>query len=88
MSTKEEKVFDLLEEYEEWRPKGNRVMRFFKRLFGKDEEKERLNDLYSQLCNVVFADCPYIFHLDMFFKTQEAAELYCAENGIDLDWIE
>jgi len=25
---------------------------------------------------------------ELEFETQEEAELYCAENGIDLDWIE
>jgi len=25
---------------------------------------------------------------ELEFETQEEAELYCSENGIDLDWIE
>jgi hypothetical protein len=30
----------------------------------------------------------YLHKQSMTFDTQEEAELYCAEHGIDLDWIE
>jgi hypothetical protein len=30
----------------------------------------------------------YLHKQGLKFETQEEAELYCAENGIDLDWIE
>jgi len=29
-----------------------------------------------------------LFDYDLYFETQEEAELYCAENGIDMDLIE
>lgn len=84
-----DKVFDLIEEYENEKVKReNKVVKFIKRLFGKDREKERLGKLVFSISDVILKDCPYLHDYDMFFKSQEDAELYCAENGIDLDWIE
>jgi hypothetical protein len=84
-----EELFELTEKYNNMKlKKENLFVRFIKRIFGIDQEKEMLNNFLFEISNIVYGHCVYIYKKDKFFASQESAELYCAENGIDMDEIE
>ena len=84
-----EEIYEITEKYNSMTvKKENFLVRIIKRILGIDAEKEMLEDFFFDVNNTVYDHCAYIYKEDKFFASQENAELYCAENGIDMDEIE
>ena len=84
-----EELYEITEKYNSMKVrKENFLIRIIKRLLGIDSEKEMLEDFFFEVNNTVYDHCAYIYKEDKFFPSQEDAEIYCSENGIDMDEIE
>jgi len=58
----------------------------FEEIFDLLDTEIEPEEFMETVKDIIYERCPVVD--DKCFKSQEEAEVYCAENGIDFDWIE